>query len=159
MDEQGETTDEDVRDPGETMDGDIRDQITREDISLRWIGANPTLSDLRLSTISYWKTGADTPRRPLLVWPLVGLWAALFDRMSFRADKRNGRFVCFETEGLRLWTRSRLQVAPSFQACLLLASGSKTRRLVFTDTADQAGSLVLVSGARQPTREGVITTR
>ena len=32
MDDQGGTTDEDVRDHGETMDGDIRDQITREDI-------------------------------------------------------------------------------------------------------------------------------
>ena len=47
-------------------------------------------------------------------------------------------------------------MAPSFQACLLFASGSKTRRPLFTDTADLAGSLVLASGARPPTREGVI---
>ena len=72
MDDQGGTTDEDVRDHGETMDGDIRDQITREDIleGNRCVasGRAPRFRHLRLSTISYWKTGADTPRRPLLVY-------------------------------------------------------------------------------------------
>lgn len=142
------------------MDDDIRDQITREDI-LEAIAALDRGEPHAFGPSTFYDLLEGARRYPPKA--VVGLAARRALGRPLRPDEFSGgqekwSFRLLRDRGFTIVDKQGRSSGDEPPVCLLFASGSKTRRLKFTDTADRAGSLVLASGALPPTRGGVTTT-